>query len=434
MGATPRITLIVGPGGREHAIGSTLSQQGHHVLYAPGNGGVPQDRRIKLAPTDIAGIVAAARSRGVDIVVVGPEVPLVAGLVDALTRAGIPAFGPSAACAQLEASKSYTKELCRQLHLPTASYKVATSFSHAVELIRRCPRVPVIKADGLAAGKGVIIPGTCDEAVKAAYAMLEQRRFGIAGASILIEDNLVWGREEHCRELSLMFLCDGRNALALPPVRDCKRAFDNDEGPNTGGMGGYSPVPAADVDMAEELRQRFALPILEEMNRRGHPYHGVLYLGFMMTPDGPYLLEINTRFGDPETQIVMPRLEDNDWFDIFLRSTRFGGLDGVTVNVSNQVTVGVVIAASGYPETFETGFPLGNLEAANRLAHVFHAGTDRSADGTVVAAGGRLLTIVGSGDAFDAAHWRAYAAAGLVSNGTHTRLRMDIAARMLTPA
>jgi phosphoribosylamine--glycine ligase len=413
----------VGGGGREHAIVRALLRSPQHpeLVAAPGNAGIARDRVrcVDVAAEDVAGVVRTAREERVDLVVVGPEAPLVAGVVDALTAEGIAAFGPTAAAARIEGSKAYAKQLMRDVGVPTAAYMVLRSRDEA-EAQLPCASYPaVLKADVLAAGKGVIIARTEADARDAVETFFGQRRFG--ETEVVLEEFL------EGEELSLLALCDGERAVPMAPAQDYKRLRDGDEGPNTGGMGSYSPVPRIDQDHARALALAVHQPIVDELRRRGTPYHGVLYAGLMMTAQGPKVLEYNARFGDPETQAILPRLR-SDLLDLLERSTRPGGLAGVEVEWSSQWAVTVVLASRGYPESSSKGEPISGLRALDSLeTELFHAGTAER-DGELVTAGGRVMGVTGMGDTPGAARDSAYAAADRIAFDGK-QLRRDIAAR-----
>ena len=341
------------------------------VLAAPGNAGIARDK-VECVPVeveDIDGLVELARSREVDLVVVGPEVPLVLGLVDALQEAGIPAFGPSKEAARLEGSKRYAKELMEAVGVPTAGYEVLTSKDQALEAIGRYSYPLVLKADSLAAGKGVIICADEAAALEAIDTFFTEHRFG--DTEVVLEEFL------DGEELSLLAVCDGERAVAMAPAQDYKRIFDGDEGPNTGGMGSYSPVPGIDRDHADALARAVHQPIVDEMKRRGTPFHGILYAGLMMTAAGPKVLEYNCRFGDPETQAVLTRLR-SDILDLLEGSTRTGGLEGVRIEWSDEWAVTVVLASRGYPETSSKGDEIRGLRSIDSIeVEVLHAGHRR---------------------------------------------------------
>jgi phosphoribosylamine---glycine ligase len=415
--------LVLGGGGREHAIVRALlrSPQRPELLVAPGNAGIARDRVpcLPLAADDVEAVVRTARDEGVDLVVVGPEAPLVAGVVDALGAAGIAAFGPTAAAARIEGSKSYAKQLMRDVGVPTASYMLLRSREEA-EAQLPCASYPaVLKADVLAAGKGVIICHTEADARDAVDAFFGERRFG--DTEVVLEEFLVGD------ELSLLALCDGERAVPMAPAQDYKRIFDDDQGPNTGGMGSYSPVPGIDREHARALALAVHQPIVDELRKRGTPYHGVLYAGLMMTAAGPKVLEYNCRFGDPETQAILPRLR-SDLLDLLEQSTRPGGLAGVEIEWSSQWAVTVVLASRGYPASSSKGEVISGLRSIDSIhTELLHAGTAEK-DGELVTAGGRVLNVTGMGETPSAARESAYAAADQIAFDGK-QLRRDIAAR-----
>jgi phosphoribosylamine---glycine ligase len=414
--------LVLGGGGREHAIVRALarSKTEPELLCAPGNAGIAADATClpQVEPDDPGAIVAAAREHAVDLVVVGPEAPLVAGAVDALARAGIAAFGPSAAAAQLEGSKAFAKEVMEEAGIPTASHAVLRDRAEALEHLACAPYPLVLKADGLAAGKGVIICGSEAEAREAVEIYFTERRFG--ETPVVLEQFL------EGEELSLLALCDGENVLPLAPAQDYKRIFDEDRGPNTGGMGSYSPVPGFDAEAVEKLADTIHRPLVELMRRRGTPFQGVLYAGLMLTAEGPKVLEFNGRFGDPETQAVLPRLR-SDLLQLCLAAREPGGLAGVGVEFDPDWAVTVVLASAGYPASSSKGDVIRGLEEAAELAEVVHAGTAR-ADGEIVTAGGRVLNVTGLGPTPADARARAYDAAQRIEFDGK-QMRSDIAAR-----
>ncbi len=419
--------LVIGGGGREHAIVRALARSRHRpeLCCAPGNPGIGAEAELlALAVDDAEGIVAAARQRAIDLVVIGPEAPLVAGLADALAAAGIAAFGPSAAAAQLEGSKVYAKQAMAAAGVPTAGHAVVADREAALAQLADVEYPVVLKADGLAAGKGVIIAADEAEARAAVEAFFTERRFG--STSVLIEEHLAG------EELSLLTICDGDNVVALAPAQDYKRIFDGDEGPNTGGMGSYSPVPGVGAGDVERIVATVHAPIVELMAARGTPFHGVLYAGLMMTADGPRVLEFNCRFGDPETQAVLPRMR-SDLLDLCLAAGERGGLAGTAAEFADEWAVTLVLASAGYPESSSKGDVITGLdEAAATGAEITHAGT-AARDGAIVTAGGRVLNVTALGADAEAARRRAYDAAQRISFEGR-QIRTDIAARAVAPA
>jgi phosphoribosylamine--glycine ligase len=413
---------VIGSGGREHALTRALarSPQRPEVLAAPGNAGIARDgvECLPIAATDLAAITATARERSVDLVVVGPEAPLVAGLVDMLGDAGIRAFGPSAAAARIEGSKSYAKELMRELGVPTAAYMVFHTREEALAQLPCASYPAVLKADVLAAGKGVIVCPTEREAREAVDVFFGEQRFG--RTTVVLEEFL------EGEEVSLLALCDGVRALPMAPAQDYKRIFDGDEGPNTGGMGSYSPVPGYDADWAIETAQAVHQPIVDDLRARGTPFHGVLYAGLMITASGPKVLEYNARFGDPETQAILPRLR-SDPLELLDRAARPGGLEDASIEWAPDWAVTVVLASRGYPESSSSGDRIEGLDDLGDDVEVLHAGT-ADADGGVVTAGGRVLNVTALGTTPGEARDRAYAAAGQIKFDGK-QMRRDIAAR-----
>jgi phosphoribosylamine--glycine ligase len=390
------------------------------LLCAPGNAGIAADAECltQVGADDVEAIVAAARQHAVDLVAVGPEAPLVSGAVDALERAGVAAFGPRAAAAELEGSKAFAKQLMKEAGVPTASHVLLRSREEALEQLARASYPAVLKADGLAAGKGVVICASEAEARDAIEVFFGERRFG--DTAVVLEEFL------EGEELSLLALCDGENVVPLAPAQDYKRIFDGDEGPNTGGMGSYSPVPGFGPAEVEEIVDAVHRPVVAAMAARGTPFHGVLYAGLMVGPAGPRVLEFNTRFGDPETQAVLPRLR-SDLLELCRAAREPGGLAGAEAEFGEDWAVTLVLASAGYPESSSKGDVIHGLDAATELAEVTHAGTAER-DGEVVTAGGRVLNVTALGATPAAARDRAYDAAGRISF-EGMQIRSDIAAR-----
>ncbi len=394
------------------------------VLCAPGNAGIAADAEcLAIAADDVEALVAAARERRVDLAVIGPEAALVVGIVDALEEAGVPAFGPSRAAAELEGSKAFAKELMGEAGVPTAAHELLRNREEALAALASTSYPIVLKADGLAAGKGVILPSTEAEAREAIDLFFTERRFG---ETTVILEELLEGEE-----LSLLALCDGENVVPLAPAQDYKRIFDGDLGPNTGGMGSYSPVPGFGQEEIEAIVDLVHRPIVAAMAARGRPFHGVLYAGLMIGAEGPKVLEFNTRFGDPETQAVLPRLR-SDIVDLFLAAREPGGLAGMGAEFDPDWAVTLVLASAGYPESASRGDAIRGLEEAARLAEVTHAGTAASG-GEIVTAGGRVLNVTALGAGPAEARDRAYDAASRISF-EGMQIRTDIAARAVERA
>ena len=402
--------LVVGGGGREHAIVRTLAKSPKiDALYcAPGNGGIAaQAQCVPIQATDVEAMVAWAKEHAMDFVVVAPDDPLALGMVDALEAAGIPAFGPRANAAIIEASKVFSKGLMAKYHIPTAKYRSFTDLEEALSYIRQEGAPIVVKADGLALGKGVVVAQTVAEAEAAARSMMADGKFGAAGAKVVIEECMTGP------EVTVLCFVDGEHLSPMPPSRDHKRAFDGDKGPNTGGMGAISPAPGYTPEIADRCMKEIFLPTVAALKAEGRPFHGVLYFGLMLTPDGPKVVEYNARFGDPECQAVLSLLE-TDLMDIF-QACREGTLDRLDIRWKDAAACCLVLASGGYPTSYQKGYPITGLAEAEQTAVVFHAGTKRDEDGTIRTSGGRVLGVTAVGENLDAAIDGAYAAAKHIS-------------------
>ena len=402
--------LVVGGGGREHALCWAISASPlcTKLYCAPGNAGIAGVAEcVDVGAEDIPGQVALAQRLKIDFVVIAPDAPLVAGMADAFAEAGIRAWGPTRAAARLEGSKSFTKELCRANDIPTAAYEHFTDPAEAEAYIRKQGAPIVVKADGLAAGKGVIIAETVEQAVGAVRDMLGGNKFGAAGSSVVIEEFM------QGEEASFFVLSDGENVLPLLGAQDHKRAFDGDKGPNTGGMGAYSPAPVFDAAMQKRTMDEIVLPTIRAMASAGTPFKGVLYVGLMIDAKGPRLVEFNCRFGDPECQVLMLRLK-SDLLPALIASAE-GGLKHLDLRWSNDVAITVVMATRGYPDSYPKGSEIRGLDAASKVEGVtiFHAGT--KADGTrILANGGRVLNVSALAPTVEEARARAYRAVELI--------------------
>ena len=396
--------LVIGGGGREHAVVWKLSQEGGHELYcAPGNAGIAQLATcVPIAATDVDQMVQYAKEQRFDLVCVTPDDPLALGMVDRLREVGIRAFGPTQAAAQIEASKSFSKHLMQTYGIPTAAFAVFDEADKAHAYVEAQPVPIVIKADGLALGKGVYICQTQKEAHDAIDAIMVHRAFGKAGTRVVIEECMTGP------EASLLCFCDGKHVVPMPAAQDHKRAYDHDEGPNTGGMGAFAPTPKLTPALREEVLQRIVAPTVQAMKKEGHPFTGVLYVGLMLTPDGPRVVEYNARFGDPETQAVLPLLQ-TPLSEIML-ATIDGTLDQLDVQFADGACVCIVAASGGYPGSYQKGYPIEGLDACvQHGALVFHAGTQKNEQGRYVTAGGRVLGVVDCAESLPAAIEKAYA-------------------------
>lgn len=415
--------LILGRGGREHAMAWAFarSPQVKALHAAPGNPGIAQYATCHdIDPCDPLAVVELARRLAVDIVVPGPESPLVAGVGDALEEAGFPVFGPGRSGARLEGSKAFSKEFMARHAIATAPFDLCHTLDEAEEALGRRRPPYVVKADGLAAGKGAFILDTLNEALAVCRDLLVGGTLGEAGRTVVIEDHIAG------TELTLLAVTDGRTVRLLPPSQDHKRIFDDDKGPNTGGMGAYAPVPWADETLLSRIEREIVVPTVEGLRRDEIPFRGVLYLGIMLDEARkPWVLEYNVRLGDPEAQVVLP-VFGGDWAAVVSACCR-GDLEGLEWPKAQGGAVGIVLASAGYPGPYEQGFPIENLDdLSGGHILVFQAGTARSASGQIVTAGGRVLTVVGLGEDLFSARDRAYEATRLVSfEGAH--FRRDIA-------
>ncbi len=416
--------LVIGGGGREHAVCKKLSESKDvtQILCAPGNAGIAQVARCipEVKATDVEGIVALAKKEKVDFVCVTPDDPLALGCVDRLEEEGIPAFGPTAYAAQMEASKIFSKNLMRKYGIPTAKCEIFTEMDKALAYLDTQKAPIVVKADGLALGKGVVVAATIEEAKNAVIEMMEGGKFGRSGARVLIEECMVG------REVTVLCFCDGKTIRPMPASQDHKRVFDGDKGPNTGGMGAFAPSPLYTEEIAERTEKEILLPTLNAMNSEGFTFKGVLYVGLMLTKDGPKVVEYNARFGDPETQAVLPLLE-SDLFAI-MRAVREGRLAETDIRWKKESAACIVLASGGYPEKYESGKLISGLEDAETAgATVYHAGTKKT-DAGYVTAGGRVLGVTALGDTLADAVHSAYAAAEKIHfEGAH--MRRDIGSR-----
>ena len=420
--------LVIGGGGREHTLAWKLAQSPSATkLYAiPGNPGMAAVAECVsgISIEDNEAVVAFAEEHAIDLVVIGPEVPLTNGIVDAFEAAGILAFGPRKAAAELEGSKAFSKGLMKKYGIPTAKYEVFTDAEAAKAYVKQEGAPIVIKADGLAAGKGVIVAETCDEALAAVADIMEDQEFGAAGNRVVIEEFM------EGEEASLLCFTDGETIVPMISSQDHKRAYDGDKGPNTGGMGTYAPAPVMTPAMIEATKEKILKPVIAAMKQEGRTYQGCLYAGLMITKDGPKVVEFNARFGDPETQVVLPLLK-SDLVDIMVACAKGdGSLKDLDIAWSDGAAVCVVLASGGYPKSYRKGYEITGLDEAEKLGcHVFHAGTAER-DGSVVTAGGRVLGVVAEAADVRAAVDKAYQGVNVI-DFKDKMFRHDIAHRAL---
>lgn len=408
--------LVVGSGGREHAICWKLAQSPRvaELYCAPGNAGIAQVAScVNVKATDVDGMVTWAKDNAIDFVVVAPDDPLALGMVDALEGAGIPAFGPRKNAAVIEASKAFSKDLMKKYHIPTARYETFTDLDKALAYIGEQGAPIVVKADGLALGKGVVVAATVDEAKTAAREMMADRKFGESGSTVVIEECMTGP------EVTVLAFADGEHVSTMPASQDHKRAYDGNRGPNTGGMGAISPPPQYTPEIAKRCMDEIFLPTIAALKAEGRPFRGVIYFGLMLTPNGPRVVEYNARFGDPECQAVLSLL-DCDLMDVFT-ACREGTLDKLDIRWKDRAACCLVLASGGYPLDYQKGYPISGLDEAGKSAVVFHAGTAER-DGQIVTSGGRVLGVTALGDTLDQAIANAYAAAKPIAfAGMHFR-------------
>lgn len=415
--------LVIGNGAREHALTWKISQSPlvDKLYVTPGNAGTAGiAQNLNIAASDIVSIVNKAKKLHADLVVIGPEAPLAAGLADQLQQAGIPVFGPSLSAARLESSKAFSRELMQKYGIPCAAGETFTDYTAAKSFLEKQTLPVVVKADGLAAGKGVTVASTMEEAFNALQAIMETKIFGKAGDSVIIEECLFG------KEVSLLAFTDGKTVVPMIPACDYKRVYDNDRGPNTGGMGSYSPPGFFDYDMILKVTEAIIKPTVYAMAAEGSPYKGVLYTGLIMTDAGPKVLEFNARFGDPETQVILPRLK-TDLIEIML-SVVNEKLNSTQIKWTNDACVGVVMASGGYPGDYITGFPIEVSSKLDKDINIFYAGAKKQDGGRIVTDGGRVLTVTTTGKTMKEARDKVYRNIQYIHfDGSH--YRKDIAAR-----
>ncbi len=413
--------LVVGGGGREHALIWKIAQnpRAEKIYCAPGNGGISQLAEcVDIAATDIEAMVAFAKEKAIDFVVVAPDDPLALGMVDAMEAAGIRAFGPNKAAAIIEASKAYSKELMKKYHIPTAEYEIFSDYNAAKEYVEICKIPVVLKADGLALGKGVLICKTREEARAGLKTIMEDKAFGSAGNTVVIEEFL------EGPEVSVLTFCDGTTILPMESAQDHKRALDNDEGTNTGGMGTFCPTPKYTAEMRRRVEEEIIVPTMHALNKEGRKFKGVIFFGLMLTKDGPKLLEYNARFGDPEAQSVLFRMK-NDLLTI-LEAVVDERLNEIQLEWEPGAAVCVVMASGGYPGSYEKGKEITGLEQVDEDVMVFHAGT-KLEDGKFRTAGGRVLGVTARGRDMEEAREKAYANVKKIHfDGAHYRTDIGI--------
>ena len=417
--------LVVGSGGREHALAWKIakSRKVKKIFCAPGNPGIAQLAEcVPIKIDDINGLREFAVKEKIDLTVVGPELPLTLGIVDSFEEKGLNIFGPSKKAAEIEGSKVFAKDLMQKYEIPTAAYRVFKNPKDAKDYVKEHSLPLVVKADGLAAGKGVIICKTKEDALDAIRLIMEKREFGRAGDRVIVEEFLKG------QEVSFLAITDGKTVIPLPPCQDHKAVFDGDTGPNTGGMGAYSPTPLVTVKLKDEITNSIVIPTVKAMEKEGRPYKGVLYAGLMITKDGPMVLEYNCRFGDPETQPIMMRLK-NDLIDVLSASVE-GRLNRIKLNCDNKLAICVVMASKGYPGNYEKGKEIRGVEDVSRLKNVvvFHAGTAINGN-KLVTAGGRVLSVTAMGVGIKRAMNKVYGATSRIKwEGAHYRKDIGVKA------